>query len=402
MQFNYEARTKTGEVQTGIVEASSKEAALDLLQRYQLFVTLLEEIKARPFYARKIKLFGGISPKDLVVFSRQLSLMFKSKIPLVQALQTIGQQTRNQNLKEKILAISAEVEGGTTFSLALSRYPKLFSSFYVNMIKSGEASGTLSESLSYLADHLEKEYNLSSKLKGALAYPIMVVFVVIAVLVMMIYFVIPNLARVLLESNQELPALTRFVISLSNFMRKWGWALLLAVLGGAWFVFRYYFQTASGKALRDRIVLRIPVIKSFLEMVYIARFAENLSTLITGGLPIAQALEITGEIVGNNVYKEIILEIKEEVKKGKNISSVLAKYPERFPPLLSQMVLVGEKTGTLGESLLNVVDFYQKEVERAMESLLSLIEPVMIVVLGLLVAGLMGSVLMPLYKMTTV
>ena len=229
MQFNYEARTKTGEAQAGIIEASSKEAALDLLQKYQLLVTFLEEAEARPFYAKKIQ-FSRISQKDLVVFSRQLSLMFKSKIPLVQAMQVIGGQTRNQGLKEKILAISAEVEGGTTFSQALLKYPKLFSSFYVSMAKSGEASGTLSESLNYLADHLEKEYNLSSKLKGAMTYPILVVVVVIAVLMMMIYFVIPNLSKVLLESGQQLPALTRFVIGFSNFMRAWGWMVLLAFL----------------------------------------------------------------------------------------------------------------------------------------------------------------------------
>jgi len=401
MQFNYEARTKSGEVQTGIIEASSKEAALDLLQRYSLFVTLLEQAKTRPFYAKKIQ-FSRISQKDLVVFSRQLSLMLKSRIPLIQAIDTIGGQNRNQNLKEKIMAISQEVQGGTTFSQALSKYPRLFSSFYVSMVKSGETSGTLSESLNYLADHLEKEYNLSSKLKIALTYPILVVFVVIAVFIMMVYFVIPNLARVLLEFNQELPLLTRFVIGLSNFMRAWGWILLLVFLGGGIFAFRYYFQTASGKALRDGALLRIPAIKSFLEMIYVSRFSENLSTLITGGVPIAQALEITGEIVGNDVYKEIILEIKEEVKKGESISSVLAKYPNRFPPLLSQMVLVGEKTGTLSESLLNVVSFYEKEVERALESLISLIEPVMIIVLGLLVAGLMASILIPLYKMTAV
>jgi type IV pilus assembly protein PilC len=402
MKFNYQARTKTGEIKTGIIEASSKEAALDLLQKYQLFITLLEEAGSQPFYTRKIKLFSGISPKDLVMFSRQLSLMFKSRIPLVQALQAIADQTRNQGLKEKTLAISEDVEGGTPFSQTLAKHPKLFSSFYISMVKSGEASGTLSKSLDYLADHLEKEYQLSSKLKSAMIYPMLIVAVVIGVLVMMIFFVIPNLAAVLKESGQELPFLTKAVIALSDFARSWGWIAIAAIFAGILFGGRYYFQTTEGRSFRDRALLRIPAVKSFLQMIYITRFAENLSTLISGGLPIVQALEITGEIVGNSVYKTIILEIREEVKKGESISGILQKYPDRFPPLLSQMVAVGEKTGGLDQTLLDVVDFYRKETERSLETLLALLEPVMIVILGLLVAGLMASVLMPLYKMTTV
>ena len=402
VRFNYQARTRTGEIQTGVIEASSKEAALDLLQKYQLFVTLLESAEAKPLYARKIRLFSGTSQKDLMLFSRQLSLMFKAKIPLMEALRAIADQTKNQNFREKLLAIAEDIEGGTPFSQALLRYPRLFSSFYVSMVKSGEASGTLSESLNYLANHLETEYQLFSKLRSSMLYPALIVVVVIGVVAMMMFFVIPNLATVLTESGQKLPFVTRLVIGLSDFMRSWGWILFLVLLGGLVFLFRYYFRTVAGKALKDKILLKTPMIKSFLKMIYISRFAENLTTLISGGLPIAQALEITGEVVGNDVYQKIIFQVKEEVKKGENISSVLSRYPEQFPSLLTQMVTVGERTGTLDESLMNVVDFYQKEVERSMDTLLSLLEPIMIIVLGLIVAGLMASVLMPLYKMTSI
>ena len=401
MKFNYQARTKTGEVQTGVVEASSKDAALDLLQRYQLFVTILEEEESRPFYTKKLKLFGRVSAKDLVAFSRQLALMFKSKISLTQALRTLAEQTRNQEFKEKILIISEEIEAGVTFSQALDRFPKLFSPFFVNMVKSGEASGTLSESLNYLADHLEREYHLFSKLKGAMIYPAMILFVSVAVLLLMMFFVIPKLAQVLTQTGQELPTITRVVIGLSDFLRHWWWISLVSFAILLIFVLRY-FKTPSGRNFKDRLLLHIPVIRSFLQTIYISRFSENLSTLISGGLPITQSLEITSGVVGNSVYKERITEIKEEVRAGRKMSSVLVRYPQEFPPLLTQMVGIGEKTGTLDESLMSVVDFYRKETERSIEALLSLLEPLLIVFLGLTVGGLMASVLMPLYRMTTV
>ncbi|MBA7596524.1 Type II secretion system protein F [subsurface metagenome] len=399
MKFNYQARDKKGQSQRGTIEASSREAALSLLQKHKLFITFLEEAKKKPFYERQIKLFQRISQKDVVNFSRQLSLMFKSKIPLVSALQSIGEQTRNSGLREKILSISQDVEGGTPFSQALSSHPKLFSPFYVSMVKSGEASGTLSESLTYLADHLEKEYYLSSKIKGAMIYPALIVVVVIGVLVMMVYFVIPNMTKVLVETGQELPFLTKVVIGSSNFFRSWGWILFLVIAGLIAGLMRY-LKTIEGKRVKDKFLLKTPLIGSFLRMIYLSRFAENLSTLITGGLPIVQALDITGDIVGNVIYQDIISQIKDEVRRGEKISKVLARFPDKFPPILVQMVTVGEKTGTLGQSLTNVVDFYQKEIDRGINNLLSIIEPLLVIFLGGLVAGLMGAILMPLYKMT--
>lgn len=400
MKFNYQARNKRGEVQTGTIEASSREAALALLQKNKFFVTFLEEIKVGgPFWAKKIKLFERISKKDVVNFSRQLSLMFKSKIPLVEALHSIAKQTKNPSLREKILAISQEVEGGTPFSQALANYPKLFSTFYVSMVKSGEASGTLSESLSYLAEHLEREYYLVSKIQGAMIYPLLIVIVVIGVLFMMMFFVVPNMTKVLIESGQELPFITKVVIALSAFLRSWGWAALIVLVAALAFISRY-FKTISGKQFKDKYLLRLPAVGSFLKMIYLSRFAENLSTLIGGGLPIVNALEITGEIVGNDVYQKIIFHVRDEVKRGEKISKILAKYPKEFPPILTQMVTVGEKTGTLDESLMNVVEFYRKEVERSVDNLLSVLEPIMVIFLGGIVAGLMGAILLPLYKMT--
>ena len=267
------------------------------------------------------------------------------------------------------------------------------------MVKSGEVSGTLAESLDYLADHLEREYHLYSKMTGAMVYPALILATMIVIFGIIIVFIIPQLTEVLEGSEQELPFVTVLVINLSEFIRGWWWLMFLAVGGLGIFGFQY-LKTAEGKKFSDRTLLKIPVIGTFLKMIYLSRFAENLSTLISSGLPIVEALEITGEIVGNDLYKTIIFQTRDDVRKGDQISKVLKKYPEAFPPVFTQMVLVGEKSGTLDSTLMNIVDFYQKEVDRSVESLLSVLEPIMIIFLGLVVGGMVGAVLLPFYQMT--
>lgn len=398
MKYNYQARTKKGEIQSGIVEASSQEAAITLLRKYGLYVTILEEVAAPPLYAKKIKIFERISKSDIVLFSRQLSIMFKSKVPLVEALGVLSVQTQNLELKEKILELSGEVEGGTSFSGALSRHPQIFSSFYIAMVKAGEISGTLSESLEYLAEHLEREYHLTAKMRGALMYPSLIIFIVFLVLALMIFFVIPHLSEVLIGTGQELPAVTKAVVGLAAFLRSWGWLIILGIVALILAGFRYY-RTEKGKNFFDKIFLKLPLIGPFLKMLYQTRFAENLSTLISGGLPIASALQTVGEIVGNTYYKKVIFDARDKVRKGDPISSVLARSPEVFPPIFIQMTLVGEKTGTLDSTLMNIVNFYKKEIDRTIDNLLSILEPALIVILGLVVAGLMLAILVPLYQM---
>lgn len=398
MKFNYQARNKTGQVQVGVVEASSKEAALQILSRNELYVTILEqEATERPIYAKRLAFFDRIPPKEIMLFSRQLSIMFQSQVPLVEALRTISLQTKNPNFKEKILKISESVEGGTSLSGALSQFSKVFSPYYVSIIKSGEASGSLSQMLDSLADHLDREYALSSKIKGALTYPAFVIFIGVAVLFLMMFFVVPNLVKVLGTSAKQLPLATRIVIFLADALRKWWWALFLGI-AVACVSFVKYIRTKGGKKAFDVFMLKVPVIGSFLGMMYLSRFAENLSTLVTGGIPIVEALGITQDIISNEVYKNIIGQAKEAVRNGSSINEVLSQYPGAFPPIFTQMVAVGEKSGTLDTSLLNMVKFYQKEVENMVDSLLSILEPLLIVVLGVVIGGLMASILLPLYQ----
>ncbi len=400
MKFNYQARTQKGEVHTGQIEASSQEAAIALLQKHGLYVTFLGEV-IPPLYAKRVRIFERVSLKEIVLFSRQLSIMFKSKIPLLESLKVLSSQTKNSDFREKILELSEEIEGGTPFSKALSKYPKIFSPFYIAMVKSGEISGKLSEVLGYLADHLEREYHLMAKIKGALLYPSLIVLVILIVLAVMIFFVIPQLAQVLEASNTDLPFFTKIVIASAAFLKKWGWLITLGFIFLIFFCLRYS-QTKKGKRFFDKILLELPMMGSLFKMVYLARFAENFSTLISGGLPIIQSLETVGDIIGNTSYKEVIFKARDEVRKGVPISSVLSQAPEIFTPVFIQMTLVGEKTGTLDTTLMNIVDFYQKETDRAIDNLLNVLEPVLIVFLGLFVAGIMLSILTPLYKMIAI
>ena len=398
MKFNYQARTKTGEIQTGTVEASSQEAAVVTLQRYGLYITALESSEEIPFYARRIKFLGTISQKERVLFSRQLSIMFASRVPLVESLRTLVDQTKNPNFREKISNISGDVEAGNSLSSAISKYPEVFSPFYIAMVRAGEASGKLSDSLNYLAEHLEREYNLISKIRGAMFYPALVVVIFVFVLGVMLFFIIPQLAEVMEATEQELPTITKIAIAFANFLRKYILLLILILILLITFAFIYY-RTKAGKDFSDKIFLEIPFVGNFLKLVYLSQFGENLSTLITGGLPIAQCLELSGKIVTNPVYQKIIFKTRDEVRKGKQISSVLARFPEVFPPVFSQMCLVGEKSGTLDSTLMHLVTFYQKETERTADSLIGILEPLLIVILGAMVGGLILAFLLPLYQM---
>lgn len=397
MKYNYQARTKTGEVQTGIVEASSKEAAISVLQRYGLYVTILESAEEVPLFARKIKVFEKVSQEELVLFSRQLSIMFGSKIPLFEALRTLAGQTPNATFRDKILKIADDVEGGTSFSSALSKYPETFSSFYVAMVKSGEASGKLSEVLDYLAEHLEREYHLMSRLKGALMYPAIVVILAILILALMIFFVVPQMSEVLAESGQELPTITRIMMDVSNFLRTWG-LLMIAILVILIIMVLRFSKTKAGKEFFDEFSLKIPILGNFLKLTYLSRFAENLSTLISGGLSISQCLEISAKIVGNSIYEKIIMQARDEVRRGEQISQVLYRFPQFFTPIFIQMSLVGERTGTLDKTLMNLVSFYQKEIERTADNMLSVLEPILIAFLGVVVGGIMAAFLIPIYQ----
>ncbi|MDD5638939.1 MAG: type II secretion system F family protein [Candidatus Pacebacteria bacterium] len=396
MKFNYKARTSTGEIQSGIIEASSKEAAFDILKNYGLYVSYLEEAKSSQ-RNRKFKLFGRITNKDIVMFSKQLSIMLQSKVPLIESFQVLSQQTTNEKFKNIIERIGKEIEGGMSLSVAFSLFPDIFSSYYVSVVRSGEISGKLTEVFAYLADYLEKEYNFRSQTKNALAYPIFVVIVFFAVLILITVFVVPQITSILQETGASLPSITKVVIGVGNFFKNWGVVVLLFILA-VFFLILSYFKTEEGKNIFDQYILDTPLLGDFLKRFYQVRFALNLSTMISGGLPIIQALDMTAQTVNNSVYKNIILEIKDGVQKGETISSILKKYPNYISPFFYQMVVVGERTGTLDTSLNSYVQFDQAEIYRLTDTFVKFLEPVIIIFLGIFVAILIASVLLPLYS----
>lgn len=400
MKFNYQARTKEGEIQTGTVEAGSREAAIETLQTHDLVVVFLEPISEVPLYARSLKFLQKIKSKEITIFYRQLAILFDANVSPLESLRILGEQTRNPLFKDLIFEIEDDVKGGEPISQALAKHPKVFSSFYVNVVKAGEAAGKLHEVLRYLADHAEREYNLNHKVRGAFTYPgaILSLFVVVAALMMV--YVVPQLATMLEETGQQLPFTTRVLIGTSYFLRHWIW-LLIPIIVGLFIALRRFIKTDNGQLIWDRIKLKTPIIKGLFQKIYLARFAENFKTLLVGGIPILKALEVTAVVVGNKIYEKIIYDARDKVRAGESISSAFAEHPREITPMVSQMIGVAEKTAQLDMILEKIAVFYQEEVDRTVANMTQLIEPFLILFLGAGVGFLVSSILMPIYNIAS-
>jgi len=400
MKFNYQARTKSGEIRTGTVEAGTREAAIETLQRHDLVVIFLEKISEIPFYARSLKFLQRIKAKEITIFYRQLAILFDADVSPLESLRILTEQTRSPVFKELIFELEKDIRGGEPLSQAMAKHPKVFSSFYVSVVKAGEASGKLHHVLRYLADHAEREYNLTHKVRGAFTYPIVILTVFVIVGTLMMVYVVPQLTSMLEELGQEMPFTTKTLIATSNFLRSWFWLVILiavALIIGLW----KFIKTEKGRIIWDTLKLRIPIFKGLFQKIYLARFSENLKTLLKGGIPILEALDITASVVGNKVYEKIINQAREKVRKGQTISSAFSSYPKEITPMVSQMVGVGEKTAQLDSILEKVASFYQEEVDRMVDNMTQLIEPIMILVLGVGVGFLVASILLPIYNIAT-
>jgi len=400
MKFNYQARTKEGAIQTGSVEASDKTSAVETLQRYGLVVVYLEEVSAIPFYARSLKIFQKIKVKELTLFYRQLAILFESDVSPLDSLKILGEQISNPIFKDVIFQIESDVRGGEPLSQAMEKHPKVFQSFYVNVVKAGEASGNLHEVLRYLADHAEREYNLNSKVKGAFTYPAVILVLFVIVGTVMMIFVVPQMAAMLEELGQKLPFTTRVLIGTSKILKSWIWLAILVVVGLI-VAIKKFIETPKGKLAFDKFKLKIPVFNNLFKKIYLSRFSENLKTLLKGGISILKALDITSSVIGNKVYENIIQEARERVRVGETISSAFSKYPKEIFPLVTQMVAVGEKTAQLDNILEKVALFYQQDVDRTVDNMTQLIEPIMILILGGGVGFLVSSILMPIYNIAS-
>ena len=401
MLYQYTATTLEGELKTGSIEASSVDVAISALQARGLVITDIKSAKQSGSILESLsnlKFFNKVKHKDVVVLSRQLATLFEAKIAVMDSLRLLAGQATNIRLKESLTEIIEDIKGGSSLSLAMSKHPDIFSVFYINMIKSGEESGKLEEIFGSLADHMERSYELASKTKNALIYPAFVVATFFIVMILMLTFVIPKLTSILTEVNQKIPIYTRILIGISSFLRDFGVFLLGGVVAGGVFLWRYA-KTEKGSMAVSQFQTSFPFIGALYSKFYLSRMTDNMETLLSSGVPAVRTLEITADVVGNRVYKNILLTAANEVKGGSSISEALSKYPE-IPLMVVQMIKTGEETGKLNFMLKTLGRFYKKEVDNAVDTLVSLIEPVMIVVLGGAVGVLLISILGPIYNIT--
>lgn len=401
MLFSYKAKNQRGDTVEGTVEAMSQDAALKLLTAQKMIILSLEDTDKMSFLHRQINIsfLNRTSLRDLVFLSRQLSVMVAAGLPLVDSLNVLKEQTDNAYLKKVVENISKDVQGGLRFSSALAKYPKIFDDFFINMVRAGETAGNLDEVLQYLANEQEKNFDLMSKIKGAMVYPIFVIATVIGVMVLMMVFVIPQLTSILTQSSIELPLPTKILISVSNFSKDFYWLIILflAIFG---IVLRILFKTKQGKLLWGRVILKLPVFGQLFQKFYLVRFARSLSTLLVGGIPLTSALKIVSDVVGNVVYKNIILTSISDVEGGHSMSDAFLNHSS-VPAMLPRLMVIGEQTGKLDEILEKIADFYSREVEALLSKLVTLLEPIIIIFLGLIVAGMAGSILLPMYQLSS-
>lgn len=398
MKFSYRARTKQGRLQSGEIEASSRKGALDVLEKNGLYITFLQEEK-KGLFNKKLVWGRDISSRDLVVFTRQLSTMLKSAISPLEALRAQVTQAASASFRQKILKMAETIETGGTLSQAFALYPKVFGVFYVSIIKSGEATGKVADSMLYLADHLETEYNFNQKIIAALVYPSFVVAVFLGSGLVILLFVIPKLSEILKNFSGNLPWMTKILIKVADFVGHGGWVVAPIILVPLIIAPIFVRRSQEAKSFYHRYSLKIPLVGDLFKKIYISRFAENLSILISSGLPITQAIKITGEIIANSSYKKAIKETEEKVSRGEKISAVLSGYPDLFPAFVIQMISTGEETGRVDQTLMDMVKFYRGDIERAIERLTTLLEPAMILVLGIGIGILAFAVFIPLFQM---
>jgi type IV pilus assembly protein PilC len=388
--FAYTARTLSGELKTGTMETTSRDEVVTQLRRQKLIVVKVDQQQAP-------KRGGKIKTRDIVIFTRQFSTMINSGLPLVQALDILSRQSENKALQAVTRQVVYDVESGQTVADALRRHPKAFSDLYVNMVAAGEAGGILDTILMRLATFLEKNDALVGKVKSAMIYPAVILSVAVIAIVVLLIFVIPVFENMFASVNLALPLPTRVVIGMSSFLKSYWWAVA-GVIWGAIFLLKRYYATSDGRLRIDALLLRLPVLGDLLRKSAVSRFTRTLGTLISSGVSILDGLEITARTAGNRVIQDAIMESRASIAGGDTISAPLQK-SQVFPPMVISMIAVGEQTGGLDEMLGKIADFYDTEVDTAVSGLLSLMEPVMIVLLGVVVGGMVVAMYLPIFDM---
>jgi type IV pilus assembly protein PilC len=397
--FAYSGRTRAGQTVSGERAADSMDAAVAALRREQILVTRITPAKgkAAPASKKAGRLDKMVSPKNLAVFVRQFSVMIDAGLPLVQCLDILGSQEEDKNFAAVILQTRADVESGASLADAMRKHPKTFDSLFTNMIAAGEAGGILDTILKRLATFIEKAVKLKGQVKSAMVYPVAIIVIAAVVVTVILWKVVPTFAAMFSGLGAQLPLPTRIVISMSNGIVRYGLFVIIGI-AAAIYALRQYYQTEAGRHQIDAIVLKLPILGLLMRKIAVARFCRTLATLISSGVPILDGLEITAKTSGNAIVEDAIMVTRKSIERGETIAAPL-KETGVFPPMVTQMIGVGEATGALDTMLAKIADFYEEEVDTAVAGLLTLLEPVMIAVLGAVVGGIVVAMYMPIFDM---
>jgi type IV pilus assembly protein PilC len=397
MRFSFRAKSITGDVREGTIEAANSETAIEMIQEKGLVPISVEKTQEVSEIVKELQhLWEGVSLRELSIFFRQIATLIGAKVSIVSSLSAVGSQTTNIYLRTVIKEMVNDIEDGSPFSEAMAKHPDVFETFPISMVKAGELSGNLQKSMMYLADNTEKNYELNSKIRGALFYPGFVFSAAIVIGFLVFTFVLPKLMAIFKDLNVKIPWYTKAFMWIGDFMQVYWWAVgfgVIATVAG----FFYYIKTEDGKKEWDVIKMKIPIIGDLFQYVYLSRFAENLAVLLNGGIPIVRALIIVSEVVNSTAYESVILRAADEVKIGGSMSSVFARSTQ-FPPIVAQMIKIGEESGKVSEVLQHVANFYLQETERITRNFSTMVEPILICFLGAGVAIMVFAVLMPIYN----
>lgn len=397
MLFSYRAIDQDGHEREGTIEAPSQDIAVSALQRRNLIISAIESAETRKSFLEELPFFHRVSNREVVILSRQIATLFEAQVSTLRVFRLLAAEVENKYLTDVLSAVGDDIQGGIPISKALARHPNVFSLFYVNMVRAGEESGKLSETFTYLADYLDRSYDVVSKAENALIYPVFVIAVFFGVMGLMLTLVIPKITAVLLDSGQQIPLYTSIIISFSNFLVQYGILIFIALVAGAAYLWQLH-KTEHGKLVLDRLKLAVPYVGDLYTKLYLSRIADNFATMLLSGISVVEAIDITSSVVGNVAYEQVLTAVAADVKGGLPISDALGKHPE-IPGIMVAMTKVGEETGELGKILTTLAKFYNREVTNAVDTLVGLIEPVMIVLLGLGVGTLLAAVLLPIYNL---
>ena len=392
--YSWKGKGKGGKIQQGVIAAENKETVVALLRKQQILVTAVTEKGKEIAFP---KMGGGVKQKEIAIFTRQFSVMIDAGLPLVQCLEILGSQQKNRAFQKVLFEVRQDVESGSTLADSLRRHPKVFNDLFCNMISAGEAGGILDTILQRMSTYIEKRVKLQAAVRSAMIYPAAVITIAVGVVVIILWKVIPTFAALFEGLGAQLPLPTRITIAVSNFLGRYMWLIVLAIGTGVFALFQYR-RTHKGKRHVDRIVLKLPVLGMLMRKIAVARFCRTLGTLLTSGVPILDGLEITARTAGNSIVEDAIMATRKSIEEGKTIAQPLEE-TNVFPTMVIQMISVGEQTGALDAMLSKIADFYEDEVDEAVENLMALLEPIMILFLGVMIGGIVISMYMPMFSL---